>query len=506
MVNADIARPNAAAPSWRTSATRAALSAATLTLLSLLAFRDAAISMVTIWISSSVYHHGAVVPLLSFWLIRRQGGLRGEAPAADFAGLYLFLAASALWLADRAANADILGHFAIVLVLIGAVVAAFGREIARRWSFALVFLFFMVPFGEELTPALQDWATSAVAAALSATGIENVRDGFMLTTSAGRFQMAESCAGLRFILAAAMTATLVSGLAFSNWRKRIAFILLALIVAVVANWARAFLLVFAATVTYRKIGVGPEHVALGWAFYGFLLFALIGLAKNFSDKSMKAPQQTVVERRTNINGSKIFAAGAAMIFAAAIYDAAVISSPHQPVATNRAESFTLAGFSPDATPYDWAPYAPQADATSTKSYSSGGQTVLIGEAYFYADRPGAEIGGVDLRAGDGETWRRIAVSRVPIRAEKVRGDFPFETLQSSSGARIDVVTLFRLGEKFVASRSLLKAEIAFRKLRGAPTVGGAVFIAVSHEGERSREALRGMIEAAPLLTDARKAN
>ncbi|MFZ5618906.1 MAG: exosortase A [Pseudomonadota bacterium] len=269
---------------WPRAAIAFALLAATLGAL----FSDAAFSMASIWFGSSVYHHCAIAAPISLFLILRRRDWRRSAPSADWLGVLFIVFAGALLFASRASGISIIGHAALVVALIGAVVAIFGRDLSRRWAFPLGFLFFMVPFGEEAIPLLQQSASAAVAAMLNLTGVETLREGFILTTSAGRFEMARSCAGLRFLLAAAMISALVSHLAFSTLKKRAAFVAAALAVAIAANWLRAYVIIFAATVSGRRFGIGPEHVALGWAFYSMLIIALIALARRMADPPRSA--------------------------------------------------------------------------------------------------------------------------------------------------------------------------------------------------------------------------
>lgn len=267
-----------------TPLTRATLAFALLSASLIAIFHDAALSMASIWFGSSVYHHGAIVAPISLWLILRDPSWRVAAPAADWRGVAIIAVALAALAIARAFDIAILGHAALTIAIIGAVVAIYGSGLARRWSFALAFLCFMVPFGEELTPALQHLTASAVAGLLNFAGVETARDGYMLTTASGRFEMAPSCAGLRFLLASAMLSALISHLAFRGWRKSGAFIAAALVAAVLANCLRAFLIVSLATATDLRIGVGPEHVALGWVLYAAMIAGLILLARRWADR------------------------------------------------------------------------------------------------------------------------------------------------------------------------------------------------------------------------------
>lgn len=272
------------APGALTPLARATLAFALLSAGLIAFFHDAALSMASIWFGSSVYHHGAVVAPISIWLIWRDASWRAVAPTADWRGAAIIAVALAALAFARAFDIALVGHAALTTALIGAVVSIYGASLARRWGYALVFLYFMVPFGEELTPALQRLAAIAVEAMLDFSGVATAREGNMLTTAVGRFEIAPSCAGLRFLLASAMLSALVSHLAFRDWRKGGAFIAAALVAAVVANWLRAFLIVSLATATDLRLGVGPEHVALGWVLYAAMIAGLILLARRCADR------------------------------------------------------------------------------------------------------------------------------------------------------------------------------------------------------------------------------
>lgn len=250
----------------------------------LLAAPEAA-DMVRQWTWSSSYHHGWLAAPVALWLILDAQDWRKVPFRFDAAGAVILIAALTLTLAGRAIEAAILGHVSVVAGILGAAVIAFGRAFVRRSAFAFGFLVFMVPFGESLIPPLQGAAAVAVAGLLNLSGIETLRDGVLLATGAGRFEMAESCAGLRFLLAGGMIAALAAHLAFRDWRRQATFVAAAIALAIAANWMRAYFIILTATLTDMRVGTGPEHVAFGWFFYIGLTLALAVIARRFSDRN-----------------------------------------------------------------------------------------------------------------------------------------------------------------------------------------------------------------------------
>ena len=241
------------------------------------------------WTWSSSYHHGWLAAPIALWLFHESGAWRGRAPAIDLLGALPLSLAIALLVAGRALDAQLLGHVAIVAGIVGVSLLTLGRVIVARSAFAFAFLVFMIPFGESLIPALQSASAAAVAFLLNLSGVETRLDGLILTTGAGRFEMAASCAGLRFLLAAAMIASLAAHLAFARLDRQLLFVAGALALAVGANWLRAYAIVAAATASDMRIGTGPEHVAFGWALYGGLVLALLLLARRLGDRTRADP-------------------------------------------------------------------------------------------------------------------------------------------------------------------------------------------------------------------------
>ncbi len=241
------------------------------------------------WTWSSSYHHGWVAAPIALWLFHESGAWRGRAPEIDFLGAPPLGLAISLLFAGRALDAQILGHVAVVIGVFGVSMLTLGRVIVSKSAFAFAFLIFMVPFGESVIPALQAASAGAVAFLLNLSGFPTSLDGLILTTSAGRFEMAESCAGLRFLLAAAMIASLAAHLAFTRLNRQLLFVAGALGLAVGANWLRAYAIIAAATASDMRIGTGPEHVAFGWVLYGGLIVALLFIARQFGDRTRPAP-------------------------------------------------------------------------------------------------------------------------------------------------------------------------------------------------------------------------
>src|SRR6202035_267630 len=103
-----------------------------------------------------------------------------------------------------------------------------GLNAYRRLLAPLLYLYFLVPTGEFLVPILQDFTASAAVHGLTLVGVPVFSDGVLIEVSAGRFVVAEECAGLRFLIASVAFGVFFAVITYQSHWRRIAFIALSI--------------------------------------------------------------------------------------------------------------------------------------------------------------------------------------------------------------------------------------------------------------------------------------
>ncbi len=262
----------------------AAYGAFTLACITLL--HPTALEMIKLWAGSSSWRHGFFIAPIALWMIyeRRQDA---PGPAASIAATGFVFAAALLWLAGRATGIALIEQFAFVSILIAGAAAIFGPAALRVYAFPLAFCYFMVPFGEVFVPALQTITAVSVTWMLSHAGVASSLNGFLVDTQHGAFNIAAACAGLNFLLVALITASVISYLWFTQWRKRIAFIAAAAAAAIAANILRVFLVILLAGVTPEEWRIASDHFAFGLALYAAMIAILLAFGLHLADPSKK---------------------------------------------------------------------------------------------------------------------------------------------------------------------------------------------------------------------------
>jgi exosortase A len=229
-------------------------------------------SMVAIWNRSETFTHGFLVVPAVLWFIWTS---RTELAATEvkpwWPGLIALAGAGFIWLVGGLASALAPTQWAMVLMVPFAVLALFGWGWLRVLAFPLAFLFFAVPFGEAFVPTLIDWTADFTVAAVKASGVPVFREGTFFVTPGGRWSVVEACSGIRYLIASLLVGVLYAWTVYRSPVRRVLFIGLSIVVPIVANWFRAYLIVMIGHLSDNRIAVGVDHILYGWVFFGIVI-------------------------------------------------------------------------------------------------------------------------------------------------------------------------------------------------------------------------------------------
>ena len=232
-------------------------------------------SIVAIWWRSETFAHGFLIVPISIvlvWMRRRE--LAGLVPAPDALGLVLLAGAGLAWLVAWAGQVQVVQQYAMTAMIPAAVVAVAGRRVARALAFPLGFLLLGVPVGEVLIPPLMDWTAHFTVVALRLTGIPVFQEGTYFTIPSGSWSVVEGCSGLRYLIASITVGTLYAYLSYQRFWKRALFVVLSVVVPIIANGLRAYIIVMIAVLSDMRLALGIDHIIYGWVFFGLVIFLL----------------------------------------------------------------------------------------------------------------------------------------------------------------------------------------------------------------------------------------
>ena len=151
------------------------------------------------------------------------------------------------------------------------------------WALAgpLLYLYFLVPFGEFLTPKLQDITTWFIRHGLEILGVPAYIDGYIIEIPQGTFFVAEACAGLRFLIASIAFGCLYALMMYRSPLRRGVFILVSIVVPIIANGFRGLGIVYLGYLLNSAQAAAADHVIYGWVFFSAVILLLIVLGLPF---------------------------------------------------------------------------------------------------------------------------------------------------------------------------------------------------------------------------------
>jgi exosortase A len=279
------------------------------------------------WIGSTAYNHCFLIVPIAAWLIwERSGELEGfrVAPArwAFVGGFPLAVA----WLVTERLGIMEGRQLIAVTFLQLLVLAVIGWQSWARIAGPMLYLYFMVPFGEFLVPRLQDVTTEFVRHGLALISIPAFIDGYTIEIPEGTFYIAQACAGLRFLIASIAFGVLYALIMYRSPRRRVGFIVASIIVPVIANGFRALGIVTLGHVLGSAQAAATDHILYGWIFFSLVILMLIGLGLPFREDG--TPPRAVQRPVENGNGTRprltVVAAVAVALVAAIGPGAAVV--------------------------------------------------------------------------------------------------------------------------------------------------------------------------------------
>lgn len=463
--------------------------------------------MVELWARSQTFAHGFLIVPISCWLAWRQRArLAALAPRPSWQGLLLLGALGLAWLLADAANVPVVEQYAATAMLPACVLAILGWPAVRLLAFPLAYLFLAVPFGEVFLEPLIDFTAAFTVTALQWTGVPVFRDGSNFSLPSGNWSVVEACSGLRYLIAALALGALFAHVNCHSTRRRVAVMAAALLVPILANGVRAYLIVMLGHLSDMRLAVGVDHLIYGWLFFGLVVLLLFWLAARWRElppPRAVPPTQAVRLSAGAASPRAVVRAGVTCLLLAAVWPALALASQRDDGPTLPAMALAL----PD--PPAWHRLH---DAVAMWQAPYAGAPARFAATYARQDGDGAPV-GLQLhwyarQARDAELLTHQALPYGPRwtpLAQRVRhvnlagGELAVrESVLAHGGERLLVWRVYRQGGIVTARPVLVKLLLAQAKLLGRRQDGAdiIVFAAYDELAPPPRARLQAFLQAA----------
>lgn len=454
------------------------------------------IAMAGQWWNISTYNHVLLVPVIVgalVWIRREE--LAKLTPRAWWPGLALLAAAMALWFLGRIGEINTVSQLGAVAALQASVITILGPRIALGLLFPLGYMLFLVPFGDELVPALQMITAKITIALTHWSGIPAEIEGVFIDTPAGLFEVAEACSGVKFLIAMIALGVLVAQCCYRSWPRRALFLAVCVIVPIVANGIRAWGTIYIAQSQGIEFAAGFDHIFYGWVFFGIVIAIVLAAGWRWFDRSPEDPGidgDALAQMRgfdaieqLAICGNRAVLGGAALIAVFAVW--AMLASRleaqlPETVSLPQVPGWQLSESRPELT---WLPRAAGANHRLQGTYrSAAGEEVDVFLALYAAQGHGREPSAPNEGALVPDTdWRWLS-------GETAADGAKVDRLFALGRIRRLAETRYRQGELLTGSATDLKlAIIADRLALKAEPTAMVILSAVESPGEPAPQAI-----------------
>lgn len=478
---------------------------------------ETAVSIARIWTNSVTYTHGWLILPFSGWLIwRRRRAIATMRPRVWWPALAVAGALESIWIAAAIAGVAGPQHAVLIALIPATVLLLAGPAITRALAFPLGYLVFAIPWGTGLVPMLQDITAHMAVFLLEVVGMPVYFEGRLISIPAGNFEVAEACAGIRYLIAALALGTLYAYLVYVSLWRRLLFVIASAIVPIVANGIRAWAIIMVASLSDMRLAVGVDHLIYGWFFFGIVMFLLFWVGSLWRepepDPSAHAPAgpgggtDAAAPRQDRLRAPIT----AAVAVVALTLVASVLpdwSARAQPIPATRidvpapADGWTRRSEEPQG----WYTGFSGADEVVFERYSRLNDDGHVGllTIHYRRESQGSELINSANTLVHG-SWNRVGGGRRQVQAGEYDREVRELRLVRGDAHRL-VWSWYEVGGWSTTSRALAKGFAAVKRLTGQ--AGDATLVAVGVDyglapGE-ARERLRGFLDDHPRVLSPR---
>lgn len=461
-------------------------------------YHEAAWSIVAIWMRSDTYAHGfLIIPFSLYMIWERREILRTIPHQADYLPLLLLAGLGFGWLLATLASVMLVQQYALVAMLPLVVWAMLGRRIFVATAFPLAYLLFAVPFGDSLIPPLIDFTADFTVKALQLTGIPVYREGSFFSIPSGNWSVVEACSGVRYLIASVTLGTLYAYLTYQSLGKRILFIGLSVIVPIIANGLRAYLIVMTGHLSDMTLAVGVDHLVYGWIFFGIVMLLLFWIGSFWREDHLPIKSGIHTGQRDpsqlRASGKATWGMAGLITVVAAIWPlyaqhlSASLDQQSVPIlnVVNTSDKWRS-----ETVPFsDWKPVYVGSPVQYIGHFSNNDQRVSVYLTYYRNQQQGNELinyGNILIDKDSG--WSNVGGSKQKLSVEDVELSVTQNQLRSTT-ARLLTWRWWWLNGYETSNPYMAKWWMAVNQLLGQGDDGAEIIIAADYETDPRKAAL-----------------
>lgn len=168
------------------------------------------------------------------------------------------------------------------ILLLFCFAAAFGVSYAKKMLLPCFYLFCGLPIWNYINTILQTVTSLVVGSWLQWMDFTAYISGNTIVIPSGVFEVAGGCSGFKYFISSVAISLLYGFLYANSIAKKIGVFLLAISLAIVANWIRVAIVVYVGYETQMQHDWVRDHDNMGWVVYGLSLIPFFWVANKMT--------------------------------------------------------------------------------------------------------------------------------------------------------------------------------------------------------------------------------
>jgi EpsI family protein len=311
----------------------------------------------------------------------------------------------------------------------------------------------------------------------------------------------DECSGVRYLMASFMVGTLFAYLNYRSYRRRALFMVFSLLVPILANWLRAYLIVMVAHLSGNRIATGVDHILYGWVFFGAVIFIMYFVGARWSEPDA-APAGAGADREMSpLDGAP--PSSLRPLLATALGGAVIAMLPHialgglqhaEGAAAEAKIDLPLRltdGWSAEGSQLvAWKPMSGDPSAVATQVYAGPAGTVGLHIAYYRGQGEGRKIVSTQnmlvgmrdrewsLPVVGGDRHVAVGPQTISVRTAEILGQPQADTERRP---HLVVWRVYWIDGRFIAGDTAAKIAGVLARLRGRGDEGAAIVLYANGE-------------------------
>lgn len=225
-----------------------------------------------IWVDTEEFNHGPLMLAVALYLAwKRRAIFLSGSRQISWLGLGLVIVAGFIFLGSVRAGITPPSHYAYLLLIYGLFLFAGGRKYGNYILPSLLLMVFVIPppgaVIQDLTWGLQLFSSDLSVKMLRLAGVSVFQDGNIIDLGALKLEVAEACAGLRYLFPMMGLGVLIGMMFDISLAKRVIFFIIASAVAILMNSVRIFMTGWLVDTFDVSVSQGFFHLLDGWGYF-----------------------------------------------------------------------------------------------------------------------------------------------------------------------------------------------------------------------------------------------